>query len=312
MEDVFFDESVDILEGKVLSKEGLLDGKGSIRIVQCSPRIVPKGRTPEFFAAAAARISNGVMEMKSATQDGRLTEYLVRYGHTSPLEMLSINFVLVIPIFILRQIMRHRTCKFNERSGRYTVFEEGYFYNPLEDECGMRVNSKINHQSSLLSTSQEQNEKFKSLLEESVATTRKQFELYKSLIDQGYAKEMARVFLPLGTYTEVVIQFDLNNLLKFIQLRIDPHAQREVAVYAQAMMDLCKPIFPSIFSVFEDKMDGVYLSKSELDVVCGKKDISSLTSVTLREELLLKMERLRYSPPSSSSEEREESEEKEK
>ena len=116
-------EEVNALEGKDLIIDELLDGKGFVKLVKVSPETHTVGYTPEYLAAKAARLSYG-SDNKSAAADKSLIEYLVRHKHTSPLEMCSVTFCMKMPVAICRQLLRHRTGKFNEFSQRYTEVPE--------------------------------------------------------------------------------------------------------------------------------------------------------------------------------------------
>lgn len=283
-------EGIDWLEGKVLEKNGLLDGKGSVQIVDISPRIVPIGRTPEFVSTVAARVSYGVVGMKSKEADEALYRYLVRNRHTSPLEMQTVTFRVKAPLFVVGQWQRHRTWSYNQKSYRYTPADEEDFYNPLQDPDGVRIQSKIHKQ---CSTKMEgESEEIVSILEEMNELTSKMFNLYSSVTEKGMARELARNYLPTGQYTVFYAQCNLNNLLKFLDLRCAEDAQLEIRKFADAIVELCEPLFPLTFSIWKEGKEGMYLSRKEIEAM-KSGDSSSLTSKTEKDAFEKKKERLK-------------------
>ena len=286
-------ELVDCLEGKKTLIVGLLDGKGSVELVDVSPRLVPKGYTPEYMMVRAARVSFG-MGLKDYASDTKLVRYLMVNHHTSPLEMCSATFRLVLPKDIAVHFLRHRTCKFNQFSQRYAqVEEENNFYNPVLYENGIRTGTKLNKQSSVNISDDETRYAIKEKMEEANELVRKLHGLYTEMIDLGCARELARFYLPSGEYTTLFLQCDLNNLMKMLTLRTDDHSQHETVVYARAMLELISPLFPTCVEVFHERMNGMSLMKSEIEVMKGEKDIKEIVSVSERAALKEKMERLK-------------------
>ena len=278
-------EEVNALKDKELSIENLLDGTGFVKIVKVSPETHPPGYTPEYLAAKAARLSYG-SDNKSATADKALIEYLVRHKHTSPLEMCSVTFCMKMPIAICRQLLRHRTGKFNEFSQRYTeVPEEDGRFKLNNIFTSFRKKSKLNKQSSELVTNEDQLFKLNELMSNMETKQDEIFKLYKELLDEGLAKELARFYLPLSTYTTIYVQFDLNNLMKFLQLRCAEDAQYEIQVYANAMKELAGQFFPICMGMFDQYQDGIYLGKFEKQMIREKKIPDEVTSKTLRASL---------------------------
>lgn len=282
----------DCLEGKQTLISGLLDGKGSVQLVDVSPRLCPEGYGPEFAMIRSARVSFS-LGLKDPISDEKLLRYLLVNYHTSPVEMSSVTFRLVVPKFVAIHFLRHRTGKFNEFSQRYAeVPEEENFYNPLEFEEGFRTGSKLNKQSSENIDNTETINKLKSTIAKANELTNEIRKLYHQMIDEGLAKEVARTYLPMGEYTTMYIQMDLNNLTKMLYLRADSHTQRETVVYAQAMMDLVEPLFPICIGFLKEKMSGFSLLESEISVLKGEKTIDSVTSVSEKKALREKAETL--------------------
>lgn len=222
------------------------DQGGFVRLVDAMPRLVPVGRTPEFAVVRSARVSYG-LGLKSIEEDKKLLRYLIKNQHTSPLESVKFTFHIRAPLFVAVHFLRHRTANINMFSARYAEVpgEDNYYHisqNPL------RLQSKTNKQAGDVVSDD-------SALLEAVKETEdlldKVFSQYHKLVDLGLAKELARFCLPEARYTEFYFTMDLNNLLKFLRLRDDSHAQLETQIYARAMKDLIRPLLPTVFEVCE-------------------------------------------------------------
>ncbi len=197
----------------------------------------------------AARISYK-SPSKGKRQDQKLIEYLWKHRHTSPFEMAKITFNIGLPIFVMRQFVRHRMQNLNEVSGRYTKLPD-VFYIPNE----WRKQDVKNRQGSV----KEENWKpYLSFGRDTIEATSElkrhcesSYYLYQKMIEAGIAREMARMVLPINIYTEIYSTWDMNNLLKFFALRDEDHAQEEIQVYAKAMKEICKDIFPMIMKAYD-------------------------------------------------------------
>jgi thymidylate synthase (FAD) len=278
-------EEVNCMEGKNLVKDGLLDGRGFVRVIKVSPETHPQGYTPEYLIAKAARLSYG-SDNKSAKADKSLIEYLVRHKHTSPLEMCSITFCIKLPIAMCRQLLRHRTGKFNEFSQRYTeVPEEDNRFKPDETIFSFRGPCKLSKQASEMNLEPDQIETIRQKMRKIEEKHDEIFTLYKELLDDGLAKEIARFYLPVSTYTEIYVQFDLNNLLKFFQLRCAEDAQYEIRAYAYAMKDLASQFFPICLGMYEQYKDGHWIGELEKQMIRDWKIPDEVTSRTMRDSL---------------------------
>jgi thymidylate synthase (FAD) len=170
-------------------------------------------------------------------KDAKLIDYLVKNRHTSPFEAVTFTFDVKAPIFVFRQWHRHRTWSVNEISARYAELPEEFYVPELED---ITLQSDSNKQM----RTAEQNphaEQFAALMRDSCE---KAFMDYRYLIDGGCPRELARSVLPLGTYSHMFATVDLHNLMHFLSLRLHAHAQKEIRVYAEAMLQLIEPIVP--------------------------------------------------------------------
>lgn len=195
--------------------------------------------------AEAARVSYD-KGTKTVNDDRALIRYLMRHKHTSPLEMVEFKFRLKMPIFVARQHIRHRTANVNEVSYRYSVVENEFFL-PTE----LHKQSEQNKQCSsdqLVKGEVSQID----MLSWMKDTATEAFYTYEGLLQEGVSREIARTVLPLSIYTTMIWKIDMHNLFHYLKLRLHSHAQHEIQVYAQAMYDLIRPLFPICCEAFED------------------------------------------------------------
>jgi thymidylate synthase (FAD) len=286
-------ELYDVLEDKKRLIVGLLDGKGSVELMDVSPRLAPKGYTSEYAMVQAARTSFG-LGLKDPVTDAKLLRYLLINHHTSPIEMASATFRVVAPKDVVTHFLRHRTGKFNVFSLRYaSIEEENNFYNPLLNENGIRKGLKLNKQSSEIISDDEQITKIKEKMEKANELTIEIHKIYKDMINLGLANEIARFWLPCSEYVTMYCQFDMNNLMKMLTLRVDSHTQMETTEYAKAMLELITPLFPTCVQVLYERMNGMSLLKSEIEVMKGLKSIDEIPSVSEKASLKDKMKVLK-------------------
>lgn len=189
----------------------------------------------------AARISYQ-SAARSPEDDEKLLAYLWRNKHTSPFEMAKLYLNVKMPIFVMRQWVRHRMQNLNEVSARYTQLPSE-FYIPEK----WRAQDTKNKQGSIASD-EIAHDQFTSALR---VHCRESYHLYEEMLRHGIAREMARMVLPLNIYTEIVCCWDLKNLLHFITLREDAHAQAEIVDYAKAIKSILVECFPITMKVFE-------------------------------------------------------------
>jgi len=195
-------------------------------------------RTPARTARTSFRNAN---KDRTPEEDAKLIDYLVRNKHNTPIEFCMLRFYVKQPIFNARQYVRQRTQSINEVSYRY-VTATREFYIPELDR--MQKKAETNKQGSS-SEIVEQPEVCRELIERAGNMA---FDAYETLLAEGLAPELARTVLPCGTYTEWYAQMNLHNFLHMIGLRTDPHAQYEARVYAEAMLAIVEPIFPTIIA----------------------------------------------------------------
>ncbi len=221
----------------------------------------------------AARVSYG-KGTKTVNTDTGLIRYLLRHRHTTPFEMVEAKFHIKMPIFVARQWIRHRTANVNEYSARYSILDKEY-YIPTEENLG--VQSKQNHQGRGDVLTGSEAAEVLEILKEDAERTYANYEYMMNenregeAIDesrQGLARELARMNLTLNTYTQWYWKIDLHNLLHFLALRADSHAQYEIRVYAEAMLEMIKAWLPITYQAFQDyRMGGLNLSAQQLNVV---------------------------------------------
>lgn len=209
----------------------------------------------------AARMSYG-RGTKSVNADEGLIRYLVTNHHTSPLEMCEIKFHIRLPIFVMRQLVRHRTANLNEYSARYSEMVRLFYVPEVGD---IRGQHKTNKQGSGDPINAGHAADVQHYIRD---TSNNTFDTYEALLkNYGVSRETARIILPLNTYTEVVWKMDVNNLLKLLYLRDDIHAQWEIRVYAQEMSKAVQKYFPSVFKAYERVRGSTTLSEDQLMVL---------------------------------------------
>ena len=207
----------------------------------------------------AARISYGEGTRK-VSQTRNLIRYLMRHRHTSPFEMCEVKFHLKLPIFIMRQLVRHRTANLNEYSGRYSVMSDE-FYLPQGDYLAKQ--STTNNQG----RGEEHPNKGSLQYEFNRIYDNAQI-AYETLLEADLAREISRAVLPVANYTECIWKIDLHNFFHVVKLRSDKHAQREIRDFSDAMYELVKPKFPLCCEAFEDYVQGATtFSKQEMGII---------------------------------------------
>ena len=226
----------------------------------------------------AARVSYGKGTKKVSTDSG-LIKYLMRHWHSTPFEMCEIKYHVKLPIFIARQWIRHRTANVNEYSARYSILDKEFY---LPEPNHLAAQSKNNRQGRGDILQGEQAKKVLDLLKGDAERTYDNYENMLnerydgSVIDEsqiGLARELARMNLTLGTYTQWYWKTDLLNLMNFLRLRADHHAQYEIRAYADVMLDTLKRWVPITYEAFLDyRVGGTEVSSK------GKKVLKKLIS----------------------------------
>lgn len=182
---------------------------------------------------------------EDAGKDEKLLRRLYTHNHTSPLEQQHIKFEIYVPKFIMFQWTRHRTWSYlhiNEVSARYTEIEEKFYVPELHR---ITTQDHVNKQGS----THEQNALAQDIQRDMRTYMEQAFALYRTFLSVNCPKELARIILPFATYTKLRVTVDLHNLLHFIRLREDSHAQPEIQEYAAAMKEIVGDLFPVLFSI---------------------------------------------------------------
>lgn len=240
-----------------------------------------------------ARVSYGA-GTKKVSEDAGLINYLLRHRHTTPFEMCEIKFHIKLPIFIARQWIRHRTANVNEYSGRYSIMDRE-FYIPQPEH--LAAQSKQNHQGrgEVLEGAEAQR-----VLEILKADSVNAYAHYEEMLNadeagnikdenrSGLARELARMNLPVNFYTQWYWKIDLHNLMHFLSLRADSHAQYEIRAYAEVMLEALKAWVPITYQAFMDyRVGGAQFSAKGLEVVkqmiAGKEMTQENSGMSKRE-----------------------------
>jgi len=221
----------------------------------------------------AARVSYGKGTKKISTDSG-LIKYLMRHRHTTPFEMCEIKYHVKLPIFVARQWIRHRTANVNEYSARYSILDKEFY---LPEKKHLAAQSKNNRQGRGDLINDKQADDILKILKEDAE---KSYNNYETILNERYdgtiinenqkglARELARMNLTLNTYTQWYWKTDLLNLLNFLSLRADDHAQYEIRAYADVMIDSLKRWVPITYEAFMDyRIGGMELSSKGKSVI---------------------------------------------
>lgn len=226
---------VPAMEGLLFKPLDCLDEHGFIRVIDYMG--------DDAAIVQAARVSYG-LGTKEARDDQGLINYLMRHWHTTPFEMCELKLHVKLPIFVARQWIRHRTANVNEYSARYSILDSEFHF-PTEE--GLRQQAKRNKQSS---DGTIEPSVAKAWLQQAIEETDRNYGLYDVGLKVGIGREQARMVLPLNTYTQWYWKVDAHNLLHFLDLRTDSHAQREIQVYANMITCVVEQWLPMTFAAW--------------------------------------------------------------
>lgn len=241
----------------------------------------------------AARVSYG-KGTKKVNQDQGLINYLMRHRHTTPFEMCDIKFHIKLPIFVARQWIRHRTASVNEYSARYSILDKEFY---IPEPQHLAAQSEINNQGRGDILTGDEAERVLTLLKQDAVQTYSHYQEMLNLDEEGnviddnkkgLARELARMNLPINFYTQWYWKTNLHNLMHFLSLRADSHAQYEIQAYANAMIDVMKEWVPFSYNAFmEYRKKGAYFSRSGLQVLqrmlAGENITKETSGLTARE-----------------------------
>ncbi|ARJ69593.1 FAD-dependent thymidylate synthase [Paracoccus contaminans] len=213
----------------------------------------------------AARVSYG-RGTRAVSDDAGLIRYLMRHWHSTPFEMCEAKFHVKLPIFVARQWIRHRTANVNEISARYSILDRE-FYIPAPEQLAAQARVNRQGRGDVLEGAEAQR-----VLDWLRDDATRAYDHYEAMLSQdgqqGLARELARMNLPANVYTQWYWKTDLHNLLGFLRLRADAHAQYEIRVYADVMAQITRDWVPAAWAAFEDyRMGGVQLSAKGVEVL---------------------------------------------
>ena len=248
-------EALDTILGNALP---VLD-KGFIRVIDYMGN--------EAAITQAARVSYG-RGTTTRSGDRGLLRYLMRHWHTTPFEMCEIKLHVKLPIFVARQWIRHRTANVNEYSARYSILSREFY---VPDVADIAKQSTTNKQGRADGTDDIRADEAREMMARAGDYA---FDIYEMLSaadepdDMGIARELSRIVTPVSTYTEWYWKVDLHNLLHFLRLRADPHAQKEIREYAARILDIVEVWVPTVHEAFMDyRMDAHTFSKQEMVIL---------------------------------------------
>ena len=221
----------------------------------------------------AARVSYG-KGTKKLNQDKNLINYLLSHRHSTPFEMNEIKFHIKLPIFVARQWIRHRTANVNEYSARYSILDKEFYVPEKKD---IKPQSKSNNQGRSGDISLDEKKEYLKIIQNNSEIG---FENYSKLLNsdesgkvidqkkQGIARELARMTLPLNSYTQWYWKIDLHNLMNFLSLRFDYHAQYEIRKYSEIMIKILKNWVPLTYDAFlNNKINATTLSSKGIEFI---------------------------------------------
>ena len=180
--------------------------------------------------------------------DTKLINYLYNNGHNTPFEAVTLTFDIKAPIFVFRQWHRHRTQSYNELSARYRELPEEFYVPDLEQITTQSTDNKQMRTTDI-------NPYADVIAQDITGQNRSAFKMYRDLLDLGCPRELARSVLPVGTYSHMFATMNLHNLFKFLGERLHEHAQYEIRVYAEAILELIRDVAPVAVAAFEKKLD---------------------------------------------------------
>lgn len=216
----------------------ILNGGGFVRLVDSM------GSDLSIVRAARVSFDADWRAGENEKSDNRLIAYLMEHRHSTPFEAVTLTFEVKAPIFVFRQWHRHRTQSYNEISARYTELDEGFY---VPEPQHITTQSKDNKQART-DRKHPQAEYLSAAIE---SQCKNAFELYRNMIADGCPRELARSVLPVAAYSRMFTTMNLHNLFHFLQLRLHPHAQYEIRVYAEEMLRIVETVCPVATEAFK-------------------------------------------------------------
>ena len=227
-------------------------------------RLINHMGTDEDIVRCARQSYDDLHEDLDPEKTRRLIFYLMEHWHTSPFEMCEIQLEIQAPLFVVQQLLRHRTASLNQLSMRYTDAPDLDYLPELDRIQGTH---KTNKQGSGSELKEERQYQAMDIL---IKTQERTDTAYRYLQDLGVANELARITLPASRYTRLVWKIDLHNLFHFLRLRLHPHAQYEIRVMAEQIARIARELWPVSYEAFEEfRLHSVSFSRSEMERLRG-------------------------------------------
>lgn len=241
---------------------------GLVALLDVMPRLAPVGKTADYAIVQAARVSYGE-GTRQVNEDRGLIRYLARHRHSTPFEMVEFKFHHVMPIFIARQWIRHRTANVNEYSARYSVVKDRFYRPSIGNVRKQSTSNRQGGEEPIDTLTAQEYLDHLDLVES-------QYGEYQQLMEKGVSRELARIALPVSVYTEWYWKCDLHNIFHFLSLRMDAHAQQEIRDYANAMFALIKDVVPIAAEAFLDyRLQAVHLTRLEVEALRTGKPLAT-------------------------------------
>jgi thymidylate synthase (FAD) len=250
--------SSDFMDGELGQTRDILD-HGFVRVVDYMGN--------DDAVVQAARVSYG-SGTKSVSDDRGLIRYLMRRWHTTPFEMCEIKLHVKLPVFVARQWIRHRTANVNEYSARYSILDKEFYFPEREQLMYQSLDNKQGRSGQLADQDAD------AVLDMLRDDAENAYTSYEAMIEDqgeggiGLARELARINLPTNIYTQWYWKVDVHNLMHFLRLRADPHAQYEIRVYADAICEILKGWMPHTYEAFVDyQLEAKSFSRMEMEAL---------------------------------------------
>ncbi len=256
----------------ILGKPYKVLNHGSIRVMDYmgnDPAVVQAARTS--YDKGVALLPDGTIDLKDTEN---LIRYLMRHNHMTPFEMCDLKILVKAPIIVIRQWHRHRTASINEMSARYTVLDKEFYIPEIEHICEQSSSNKQGRGNSL------ELEQAKNVREILLNDATRNYDNYEHMVKEDkVAKELARLNLTVGHYSQFYWKSNLRNMLNFLRLRMDSHAQFEIRVYAEQLGKIVESWVPFSYAAFDDyQLKSVSLSSKMVELLKGRIDLIAIQS----------------------------------
>jgi thymidylate synthase (FAD) len=264
-----------------IKTEENINDLGFIKLIDVMPRMVDKNSIGcESAIVQSARVSYGA-GTSSSRSDTALIRYLLRNKHMTPFEMIQLKFFIKCPMFTATQWIRHRSASINQESARYSIISDEFY---IPENSSLCYQSKTNKQGSDNTIINDVSD----IKEDIIKSYNNSYKTYNDNIQRGLAREMSRIVLPEGRYTKFYWSINLRNLLHFLELRMEKHAQENIRQYATAIYEIIKKLYPVTIAAYDDYItNSMVLSSNEVKYISGNKTIklSSTEMIELKNKM---------------------------